>query len=154
MDEKTEKNPSVAGSIEKIDIEHASTSENKRFIGTPSEKKLVKKINLAFAPFLCLILFIQVSLAVEIQPYEKTNFCTVLRQNNAVHSCHSSTILQRHSYHSRSILLDIIHLLLGLSLHADIQQLHAPEISYSQICGHRACHLGRYFAFHGMGNQF
>lgn len=60
MDEKTEKRSSVDDSIEKIDIEHASTSENKKFIATPTEKKLVKKINRAFAPFLCLILFIQV----------------------------------------------------------------------------------------------
>ncbi|KAF1798858.1 major facilitator superfamily domain-containing protein [Mucor lusitanicus] len=59
MDEKTEKRSSVDDSIEKIDIEHASTSENKKFIATPTEKKLVKKINRAFAPFLCLILFIQ-----------------------------------------------------------------------------------------------
>lgn len=60
MDQKTEKRLSVDGSIEKIDIEHASIAENKRFIASPAEKKLVKKINLAFGPLLCLILFIQV----------------------------------------------------------------------------------------------
>ncbi|KAL7333711.1 hypothetical protein PS15p_202576 [Mucor circinelloides] len=59
MDQKTEKRLSVDGSIEKIDIEHASIAENKRFIASPAEKKLVKKINLAFGPLLCLILFIQ-----------------------------------------------------------------------------------------------
>ncbi|GAN09188.1 dal9 allantoate permease [Mucor ambiguus] len=59
MDEKTEKRSSMDGSIEKIDIEHASIPENKNFIATPAEKKLVKKINRAFAPLLCLILFIQ-----------------------------------------------------------------------------------------------
>ncbi|KAL9550184.1 hypothetical protein MBANPS3_004851 [Mucor bainieri] len=59
MDEKTEKRSSVDGSIEKIDIEHASISENKKFIASPAEKKLFKKINMAFMPLLSLILFIQ-----------------------------------------------------------------------------------------------
>lgn len=78
MDEKTEKRSSVDGSIEKIDIEHTSITENKKFKATPAEKKLVKKINTAFAPFLCLILFIQVPHALEFNYTQMTDLCTVL----------------------------------------------------------------------------
>lgn len=63
MNEKTEGSPSVDGSIEKTDIEYvlsSTLSENSKFIPSPAEKKVIKKINRAFAPFLCLILFIQV----------------------------------------------------------------------------------------------
>lgn len=69
MNERTERRPSVDGSIEKTDIEYVSssiTSEKHKFIASPAEKKVVKKINRAFAPFLCLILFIQVQYLIRI----------------------------------------------------------------------------------------
>ncbi|KAI8637182.1 major facilitator superfamily domain-containing protein [Parasitella parasitica] len=57
-----EKTLSKDNSIEKVDIEYVKSSiisEESEFEASPAEKKVIKKINLAFAPFLCLILFIQ-----------------------------------------------------------------------------------------------
>ncbi|GAA5800692.1 major facilitator superfamily domain-containing protein [Helicostylum pulchrum] len=59
MSEKNDKATSLDSDVEKIQIETHSVISNDPFVQSEAEKKLVKKINWTFMPFVCCILFIQ-----------------------------------------------------------------------------------------------
>ena len=62
-DSKLEKMTSFNSKNEVNEIELSLTEKSKEnhFVPSPEERKLVKKLNYTFMPFVCMIVFIQVS---------------------------------------------------------------------------------------------
>jgi hypothetical protein len=58
--EVLDKTSSFNSKLEKEEIEIVAPQEENPFTQSEAERKLVKKMNWTFAPFLCLVLFIQV----------------------------------------------------------------------------------------------
>lgn len=81
MSEKNEKTTSLDSDIEKVHIETYSVISKDQFVQSDAEKKLVKKINWIFMPFVCCILFIQV------------NICFYFLSNRKIHSYFFSSLL-------------------------------------------------------------
>jgi hypothetical protein len=68
MDEKKETNSSSASFQSKEEIAH---QEQAPFVSSEAEKKLYRKLNIRFVPFLAVILFLQVKTHTNIKLYRK-----------------------------------------------------------------------------------
>jgi hypothetical protein len=53
-------NDDIEKKLEVETQESASSQTSKEFVKSPEEKRLVKKIDKAFVPFICVVLFLQV----------------------------------------------------------------------------------------------